>query len=81
MRDVGEFVRLIREMHGMSQTNLAEVSGIARETLLRIEKSKQRPDLDSLMKIFKGLNIRSLSQLSALLEKFGVTNFDDLGAF
>ena len=47
----------IREEKGITQTQLAELSGVKQPTIARLEKSLHSPQLDSILKVFH-LDIR-----------------------
>ena len=54
----GERVRQLREMRGLSMTELAEQSGVARQYLYVIEAGRrENPTLDVLRKLAKGLGV------------------------
>ena len=43
---VGESVRIIRELQGMSQNNLAELSGIPQSTISAVENDRINPGVE-----------------------------------
>ena len=43
---VGQSVRIIRELQGLSQNQLAELTGIAQATLSAIENDRVRPGVE-----------------------------------
>lgn len=63
-RDIGKKVRRLRIKGNMSQSQLAQKSGIAQSTLSYIESGKKVPQFDTLSSICKGLGISVLELLS-----------------
>ena len=51
MNDIANVIAAQREVKGMSQTQLAEVSGVSREMIGRYERSKAIPSVDAAKKI------------------------------
>ena len=54
---IGELVRLHREKAGLTQLELAELSGVGKTVVFDVEKGKSTVKLETLLKIFKSLNI------------------------
>jgi DNA-binding XRE family transcriptional regulator len=59
---IGARIRAVREGFGLSQDEVSRRSGIAQESLSRIEKGRREPRLDTLRKLAKGFGL-SLAQL------------------
>lgn len=55
--EIGEIVRLHREKASLSQFKLAELSGVGKTVIFDIEKGKSTVKLETLLKVFKSLNI------------------------
>ncbi|MBI3950815.1 MAG: helix-turn-helix transcriptional regulator [Acidobacteria bacterium] len=55
--DVGSRIRQARLQAGLTQTELAERTGIKRPNIARIESGKHCPSLDTLEKIAEALNV------------------------
>lgn len=56
--NLGEFVRFHRKKSGLTQAQLAELSDVGKTVIFDIEKGKKTIQLDTLLKIFKILNIK-----------------------
>jgi len=71
---MGEKIRLLRTMKGLSQENMADMVGISRLTYGEIERGKSEPTTDRLEKIAEVLGISTDD-----IETFGdkVSNFFD----
>jgi transcriptional regulator with XRE-family HTH domain len=54
---VGRAIFLLRELKGMSQVELARVSGIGRSQLAKYEKGRNLPRLESLGKLLVALSV------------------------
>ena len=65
-RRLGTHARLCRKARGLTQDALAERSGLAVDTIRRLEHGSFSPSLDTLRKLGAGLDI----QLSTLFESF-----------
>ena len=52
---VGESVRILRELQGMSQNQLAEASGIAQATISAIENDRVRLGVERAKALARGL--------------------------
>ena len=57
-RLLGETVRARRKEAGFSQEKLAEKAGLSTVFISRIERGRESPTLDSLVKIAKALEVR-----------------------
>ena len=57
-RAFGRHVRSLRKARGLTQEGLAEQSGVAVDTVRRLEAGSFSPSLDTLTKIGNGLNLR-----------------------
>lgn len=55
--EIGEIVRLHRERANLTQLALAELSGVGKTVIFDIEKGKPTVKLETLLKIFRSLNI------------------------
>lgn len=55
--DYAKQVRMIRNMRGMSQADLAEAAGVGRGTVLNIENGKTIPQADVLLRIMRALDM------------------------
>lgn len=58
MRAVGAYLRALRENQGLSQGKLAEMVGVAGNTIWRIEAGKQEPRADALAAILTAVHGR-----------------------
>jgi transcriptional regulator with XRE-family HTH domain len=65
---IGENVLREREHAGFSQDELADRSGIPRETINRIEKGKQEVRMLTLLPIARALGVPLMSLLNGLLD-------------
>jgi transcriptional regulator with XRE-family HTH domain len=65
-RQFGQHVRSLRRSRGMTQEVLAEVAGVAADTIRRLEHGSFSPSLLTLRKLVSGLDI----QLSTLFTSF-----------
>jgi len=63
-KDIGQRLRLIRAQRGMSQRQLARVSGVANATISQIEAGRLNPTVGMLKKVLDGFPI-SLSEFFA----------------
>ncbi|MBA6383662.1 helix-turn-helix transcriptional regulator [Colwellia sp. BRX10-6] len=63
----GYAVKSVRKEKSLSQENLAELSGLSRAHVSRIERFLYNPKLDTLFKVSNGLGIK-LSELVILME-------------
>ena len=57
-RLLGETVRVQRNSAGFSQEKLAEKAGLSTVFISRIERGKESPSVDSLVKIARALKIK-----------------------
>lgn len=55
--EIGGIVRLHREKANLTQLELAELSGVGKTVIFDIEKGKSTIKLETLLKVFKSLNI------------------------
>lgn len=58
MKAVGAYLRALRESQGLSQGKLAEMVGVAGNTIWRIEAGKQEPRADALAAILTAVHGR-----------------------
>jgi len=61
-RAVGDRIRAARRIRGLSQERLAELAGMDRQAINRIEQGHQSPILDNLIRIADALGV-PLSEL------------------
>jgi len=54
----GEIVRFHRKHLGLTQVELAELAGVGKTVVFDIERGKETVQVDTLLKVFKALNIR-----------------------
>lgn len=57
MKDVGEKLRRLREMYGLSQRELAKRAGVTNGMISQIEQDRVSPSVASLKKILDGLGM------------------------
>ncbi|MBQ4838697.1 helix-turn-helix domain-containing protein [Pseudoalteromonas luteoviolacea] len=77
---IGDAIKECRELKGLSLGRLADISGIDKSYLSKIENNKRDPSLSSLLTICKAFNIQ-LSNLILLAEepeKNDLTHLHDL---
>ncbi len=55
--EMGEIIRKRRELLGLLQPQLAEISGVSRRTIQLIEMGKANPSLEVLLKIADALGL------------------------
>ncbi len=74
---IGRNVKMLREIRGLNQKELAELIGASTGTLSHIEKNTRQPSLDMLYKIADALNV---SVLNLLLDEKEINRFfyDDI---
>lgn len=65
--DVGARLRRLREMHGISQRELAKRTGVSNATISLIEQNRASPSIGSLKRVLDGIPI-SLADFFALPE-------------
>ena len=58
--EIGRIVRYHREKANLTQFELAELSGAGKTVIFDIEKGKSTVKLETLLKVFKSLNISVL---------------------
>ena len=58
VKDIGKIIRLNRKQSGLSQSELANLSGVGRSVVYEIEKGKLNIRLNTLLKVLKALNIK-----------------------
>ncbi|GJE41397.1 cupin domain-containing protein [Methylobacterium soli] len=63
--DVGERLRHVRTLHGLSQRNLAKRAGVTNSTISLIESNQMNPSVGALKRILDGVPI-GLSEFFAL---------------
>ncbi|MFH1386624.1 MAG: helix-turn-helix domain-containing protein [bacterium] len=55
--EIGEIIRLHRGKANLTQLELAELSGVGKTVIFDIEKGKSTIKFETLLKVFKSLNI------------------------
>ena len=55
--EIGKIIKLHREKADLTQLELAELAGTGKTVIFDIEKGKSTVKLDTLLKIFRALNI------------------------
>ncbi len=56
-KDIARIIKMHRKAANLTQLQLAELAGVGKTVVFDIEKGKKTVKLDTLMKIFKVLNI------------------------
>ena len=56
--ELGKIINAKRELKGLTQLELAEMSGVDRNYIGMLERGERNPSYLSLLKIAKGLNIQ-----------------------
>lgn len=73
---IGENIKLLRGIRGLTQQELAELAGVAPGTLAHIEKGTRNPSLDMLYNIADKLSV-SIINLVLTKEEIDRFYFDD----
>jgi transcriptional regulator with XRE-family HTH domain len=68
LRQVAEHVVTWRKLRGLTQAQLADRSGVARETLARLERGEGGVSLENLLRILRGLGV--LDSLPTALDPY-----------
>jgi len=68
--DLKYIIRQHRRLSGLSQTELARLSGVGKTVVFDIEHGKETIQLDTLRKVLAALNIRMVFQ-SPVLDRTG----------
>jgi transcriptional regulator with XRE-family HTH domain len=68
LRQVAENVVTWRKLRGLTQAQLADRSGVARETLARLERGEGGVSLENLLRILRGLGV--LDSLPTALDPY-----------
>src|SRR3546814_7156439 len=55
--DVGARLRRLRELHGLSQRELAKRAGVSNATISLIEQNRASPSIGSLKKVLDGIPV------------------------
>lgn len=63
-KEVGARVRELRDRRGLTQARFAKLSGVAADTISRIEGARFSPTLDTMIKLANGLNLPLMALLS-----------------
>lgn len=66
---LGQLVRFHRKQSGLTQKEVGELAGLGKTVIFDIEKGKLTIRLDSLLKVFKVLNIK-MEFKSPLIRQF-----------
>ena len=69
--DVGEHLKVVRKMHGLSQRELAKRAGVTNGTISLIEQNRVSPSISSLRKVLAGIPMS--------LGEFFTTDFSNAG--
>ena len=67
--NLGQRVRQFRVDQGLTQTNLAELSGLSHSALSKIENNQLSPTFETILKIIGGLNIDISELLTSIQNK------------
>lgn len=70
-RHLGERVRAVRRVQGMSQANLAEAAQLTRQYVGEIERGVVGPSLEAMLKIQTALGLSSIEQLLSGIPRWG----------
>lgn len=73
-QELGENIRKLRELKGLSQQNLADEINLNQRTISRIENGNLSPKFDVIVQISKTLGV-SLNQLLAFNEQLIFNNY------
>lgn len=74
-QELGENIRKIRELKGLSQQNLADEINMDQKTISRIEKGELSPKFETLVGISKAFSV-NLSQLLSFNENMIFNNYN-----
>jgi len=69
IREVGEIIRFHRKTSGLTQIELADLSGVGKTVITEIEKGKETVKMNTLLKILRVLNIQ-VELTSPLMHKY-----------
>ncbi len=58
MTDFGKQLKVLRERRNFSMLELARASGVARETIWRLEAGQRKPTWDVLLNLRKALSVK-----------------------
>ena len=58
MNSIGQQIKIARKLSGLTQTELADIVGMTRQQIARIESGKNSPLTCNLFKISKALNVK-----------------------
>lgn len=64
MKEIGDTIRDLRKLKGVSQRELAERSGLSIATIQGYEQKKYKPGTDAILKLSVGLDVPILDLLS-----------------
>lgn len=73
--DFGAYVKRLREVRGHTQDDLAQRSGLAADTIRRLEHQEFSPSLRTLRKVCKGLGL----SVAALFNSFELADPSGVG--
>ena len=68
----GDIIKMHRKAAKLSRVQLAELAGVGKTVIYDIEKGKETVQLDTLQKILKVLNIKTVLT-SPLMDNLGIT--------
>ena len=57
INEIGKIIKFHRKYAGISRESLAEISGLGKTSIYDIEKGKETVKIQTLLKVFKALNI------------------------
>ena len=57
MEEIGQTIRKVRKVSGMTQLELAQLAGVGKASVFDVEKGKETVQLKTIMLIFNALNI------------------------
>ncbi len=71
-KEFGDLIKMHRKAAKLSRVQLAELAGVGKTVIYDIEKGKETVQLDTLQKILKVLNIKTVLT-SPLMDNLGIT--------
>ena len=66
--DIGARLKALRDMHGLSQREVAKRSGVTNSTISLIEQGRVSPSVDSLKKVLNGFSVTLIDFLTMDME-------------
>jgi y4mF family transcriptional regulator len=73
MKKLSDIIKFHRKKAGLTQKELADLSGLGKTVIFDIEKGKETVQFNSLLKVLKALNIK-LKIESRLMEREEIIN-------